>query len=873
MQDINEQAVKERRDLERVSKKLEKIAARQKQLGKNAANINEHYILIRSGDYYLFEGDPEEEEQDSGSDGDTKSGHQRAFDPDFEQRARKGSEKTDRWTGGGRGLSGELDSSGYKMQRQHLRDAWPSIEPNNLDVLGHYTDPYTSDRPTGKHRPESGRKDRRRKVSKGLERSGNLSSSSDDYISAPSQQLNSIKPGYKSHRRLASYPETYVCPPDSHKSTQEAIEMRALNRRGTRFRTRMAADAAQSSSRGSHSAAAGATAAVGASSFEPKQSGEAVDKSSSLGHRRIASAGSITPLSDPPARTSNLPVSSSAQPISTTNKSSANAPKTGEVPSPNTGVSRPSFTNMPCITAVDLIFQKTDRPLNEHRSASHRLRVGEFTDRSLSHRGPLERRLKSRPKLMKSESLEQSAYIEPCEGKLVAQDSGIELLPLQDRQTVAAGGASRQASVVEEIVIPTEDVHRTSRTTEKESFWSRFKASCLICHMFFLSTIDRTIRLLNGVTREHRRVRRTIDLEKRMVKRRVLAIVEKSPEDTQVDLESIVLEVISGNRSPYRSNALPNENNITSDLRRRHHSRYSVDERSVNNSSLLLLKQSDVFSMEEAREAEYQLREKAFRRSRSSFFLLFIAIGNLVVVHSELFCYVILVLNHMRSANVLSLVCPLMVFLWAMLSVPRPTKTFWITLITYTEVGLIAFLLLSACVVIIIKYIFQFRFIAFNDPKEVSSSLSKTHWLPGIFGIEKAPSYAIWDLIQLLFIFLHRSYLKNHGLWRDDTEFRQDLDRVVEANKASYTGGGASHHVGDETSRGSHSTYVNTQSSSRFNPVAKLRRFYSKMTDPRYNKKVDVYVYMFICEFLSFWIIIFGYQSFGPSVSGFKHFY
>ncbi|KAL7054603.1 hypothetical protein AAHC03_025949 [Spirometra sp. Aus1] len=321
----------------------------------------------------------------------------------------------------------------------------------------------------------------------------------------------------------------------------------------------------------------------------------------------------------------------------------------------------------------------------------------------------------------------------------------------------------------------------------------------------------------------------------------------------KVDLESIVLEVISGNRSPYRSNALPNDNSSTSDVRRRPYRGYSVEERSCNNSSLLLLKQSDVFSTEEAKEAEYQLREKAFRRSRSSFFLLFIAIGNLVVVHSELFCYVILVLNHMRSANVLSLVCPLMVFLWAMLSVPRPTKTFWITLITYTEV------------IIIIKYIFQFRFIAFNDPQEVSTSLSKTHWLPGIFGIEKAPSYAIWDLIQLLFIFLHRSYLKNHGLWRDDTEFRQDLDRVVEANRASYSGSGATHHVGDDVSRGSHSTHGNTQSSSRFNPVAKMRRFYSKMTDPRYNKKVDVYVYMFICEFLSFWIIIFGYQSFGPS--------
>lgn len=83
----------------------------------------------------------------------------------------------------------------------------------------------------------------------------------------------------------------------------------------------------------------------------------------------------------------------------------------------------------------------------------------------------------------------------------------------------------------------------------------------------------------------------------------------------------------------------------------------------------------------------WEQREREFRRSRPSLFLLLIAMGNLVVVHSELVCYLILIINHMRSANVLSLVYPLMVFLWGMLSVPRPTKTFWISLITYTEVS------------------------------------------------------------------------------------------------------------------------------------------------------------------------------------------
>ena len=59
---------------------------------------------------------------------------------------------------------------------------------------------------------------------------------------------------------------------------------------------------------------------------------------------------------------------------------------------------------------------------------------------------------------------------------------------------------------------------------------------------------------------------------------------------------------------------------------------------------------------------------------------------NLLAGNSELVCYFIIVLNNMVSASVISLVLPILVFLWAMLSVPRPTKRFWMTAIVYTEV-------------------------------------------------------------------------------------------------------------------------------------------------------------------------------------------
>lgn len=78
--------------------------------------------------------------------------------------------------------------------------------------------------------------------------------------------------------------------------------------------------------------------------------------------------------------------------------------------------------------------------------------------------------------------------------------------------------------------------------------------------------------------------------------------------------------------------------------------------------------------------------ERKFRRSMPRIFQLIIAILEAVMSRSEMLCYFAMILNHLVNASLLSLAYPLSVFLWAMLSVPRPSKMYWLTVITYTEV-------------------------------------------------------------------------------------------------------------------------------------------------------------------------------------------
>ena len=128
-----------------------------------------------------------------------------------------------------------------------------------------------------------------------------------------------------------------------------------------------------------------------------------------------------------------------------------------------------------------------------------------------------------------------------------------------------------------------------------------------------------------------------------------------------------------------------------------------------------------------------------------------VALYYALLANTDLLCYALMIVNHMYYASMLSIPLPFFVILWGMLSIPRPTKRFWITIITYVEL------------VIVVKYVFQFQFFRFNDCSDIQYHPAERNnplCPPRIIGIERGANSTICDLLLLLGLFFHRFALK-----------------------------------------------------------------------------------------------------------------
>ncbi|XP_040009105.1 piezo-type mechanosensitive ion channel component 2 [Xiphias gladius] len=326
----------------------------------------------------------------------------------------------------------------------------------------------------------------------------------------------------------------------------------------------------------------------------------------------------------------------------------------------------------------------------------------------------------------------------------------------------------------------------------------------------------------------------------------------------------------------------------------------SQETRNLTASELLL---NNMFENDEISESD-----KFFETLPRPLKLLF-AFYNTMVSKSEMLCYFVIILNHIVSASLLSLILPILIFLWAMLSVPRPTKRFWMTAIIYTELT------------VVVKYFFQFGFFPWTTHAYRGINAERPFALPNIIGVEKKDGYVLFDLIQLLALFFHRSILKCHGLWDNKEvempDFFKKLKKKVDKKKmtggdkmgsrektprrlkflplqASTTSMFCRRKRGDSDDEGKpkkQQTKKNRRQRNKapltrkqrirqqirermlqakaavievaLNIYLPIRQFFYDIIHPEYSPVCDVYALMFLIDVVNFIVTIYGYWAFG----------
>ncbi|XP_053604167.1 piezo-type mechanosensitive ion channel component isoform X3 [Plodia interpunctella] len=480
---------------------------------------------------------------------------------------------------------------------------------------------------------------------------------------------------------------------------------------------------------------------------------------------------------------------------------------------------------------------------------------------------------------------------------------------------------------------PVSELDEFAPEPEPETWFEKVKRLANMSWMFINSLLVSLTRHLMKYSRDYRYVSRTLSVEKKILKEKEgfgigiregsQMIWEPLPETIAHQVSARKLSDISVPEirilAPSMERGLdasppPHRKDSTSET-----TRQEIDDDTSEHESAFSLQSSeskDVTTLEEQDDS-------VFKHEHTPFVYLMYALWYSVVAHTDVVCYIMVFINQIQSATILSIPLPLMVFMWGTLTIPRPTKTFWVTLIAYTEV------------IVLIKSMFQFEILPWNQ-NVIPNNMPFT--APRIIGIERKYNYAIYDLLLLLIIFLHRFMLKSLGLWKESTpeiELREDMiyhltdedtQNVVEgrtyevgrkylqrhnqagpsppeAEKSSPAisnahGQSFRDHSRDEQDTAGPSkppigpplpdddhykvnddkepiiavTTVLENNNNHYPQVILLsiqrymrptKMFFKRMLAPGARVTADVYAYMFLCDFFNFLVVIFGFAAFG----------
>ncbi|KAH8380162.1 hypothetical protein KR009_009292, partial [Drosophila setifemur] len=241
----------------------------------------------------------------------------------------------------------------------------------------------------------------------------------------------------------------------------------------------------------------------------------------------------------------------------------------------------------------------------------------------------------------------------------------------------------------------------------------------------------------------------------------------------------------------------------------------------------------------------------------NDFVQMLISMWYALMANTETICYLAVFVNQAANSAMISLPLPFLVLCWGALTLPRPSKTFWVTLITYT------------LAMIFFKCIMHQR-IVYSQP-----FISRTNSVS--FGLILKYGNALFDLLLLVVLFWHRYMLKKQGIWtmqrtnsevllleRNCTEkkksvrpstlaFKRDVDDVLRPgmeNKYVY------HNIESEY-------YRRAMQKLAFKGgfLAGFHKFFLTLRH-KARLSTDVYTLLFLCDFINFFVLLFGFPTF-----------
>ena len=138
-------------------------------------------------------------------------------------------------------------------------------------------------------------------------------------------------------------------------------------------------------------------------------------------------------------------------------------------------------------------------------------------------------------------------------------------------------------------------------------------------------------------------------------------------------------------------------------------------------------------------------------------------------------CYFFMILAHMMSSSIITLIYPLSIFCYALLEYPRPKKAYWISCLIYTMI------------IMFIKFILQLKLIHLFISEETYADMINSlynnrigfQYFKSMFS-RNFISYIIFDILIVFTIAINRNLLMSEGLWfkRED-----ELENIYQASE------------------------------------------------------------------------------------------